>query len=499
MKQTSNLYWKLFKFPGEFALHRAASANWFMKMALAIASVAAGLAIRQTLALFLGGAELPIYTFFFPMVMLTAILAGFWPGIISTFFSTLVSAYILFTTPAGTQPEISSAEEVGLVFFMLSGLFISILAGLYRRYRENATLHEREAAVNEGRLLAATEWECTFNSISDPVAIIGADNRILRANMALASLQGLAVEQCIGQECCLIRKCDEQLLAENPFRLTLGDGKQHKADIRFDELNADYTIVTTPYADLNSELQAVILVAHDITIRKRQEKLVAIQQSQLKEMAFALQLSEETERFRIAGELHDQVGHTLLLAKMKLDSLANRLCSETDADEAEAVATLIEQSVHEIRTLTFQLRPPLLTTVGLEAALRQLCSQLMDDYGLDVNFQDDQSAKPLRFEHLTALYQASREILLNIVKHAKTSKAAMQTATEKGFAIVRVVDDGIGFQPDELHKRTSGYGLFNIRQRMQFLGGSYSCETAPGLGTSITISLPLELTEIAEV
>lgn len=269
------------KFMEKLARDNPTVADVLLRLSLAPVSVAVGMVVRQVLAHSFGADELPVYIFFFPMVMLTAVLAGFWPGIASMVLSALVCSYILFNTPFGSKPEISPAEEVGLIFFVLSSIFISVLASLYRRHRERIAFHEREAALNASRLQAAAEWEHTFNSITDPVALLDTENLIVRANTAMAALQFMSVGQCSGQPCYLSQLCEEQLGADSPYALTLADGQRHVADVRIVSQGLDYTVSASPYRNEQGRIESIILVAHDITVRKHIESVLIANEERL--------------------------------------------------------------------------------------------------------------------------------------------------------------------------------------------------------------------------
>ncbi|NTV50655.1 MAG: PAS domain S-box protein [Geobacteraceae bacterium] len=215
---------------------------------------------------------------------------------------------------------------------------------------------------------------------------------------------------------------------------------------------------------------------------------------QMEKISFELVWAEERERERIAGELHDRVGQSLLLAKMKLDALAESLSADASGRYAEEAAELVQTSIHDIRTLTFRMRPPVLDTAGIETSLEWLCASVREDYNLQVSFSSDCQPKPLLSQEASySLYQAVRELLLNVVKHAKTEKARLTMETDHNSIVVTVVDNGIGInRPDSVLKQVnSGYGLYNVRLRVQQMGGSFSVESAPGNGTSATIILPM--------
>ena len=237
----------------------------------------------------------------------------------------------------------------------------------------------------------------------------------------------------------------------------------------------------------------------EIEVRKKVEVELLAQQQKLQEMALDVSMAEERERDRIASELHDQVGQRLILAKIRIDTLASRLpCGEYEA-EAAGVETLIEQTIQDIRSLTFQIRPPLLASAGLEAALRWLGEELQADFGLEVTFSDDGREKPLRYEVRSTVFQAARELMLNVAKHAGTKQCRVDFSRVDDSIIVQVEDDGVGLKPgagDGSSARGGGFGLQNVRQKIGHLGGALAIEARPEGGTRAVIRVPLEKTLI---
>lgn len=214
---------------------------------------------------------------------------------------------------------------------------------------------------------------------------------------------------------------------------------------------------------------------------------------QLSDMAAGLSLAEEQERMGIASELRNQTGQILLLARIKLGML--ELMSGDYGETLKDARTLLDKAIQDIRLLTIQLSPPLLAEAGLEKALEWLSHQMKSEYGLRVEFEDDGSDKPLFGMLRTIVYKAARELLVNVAKHAKSSEARLSIGREGKMLRLAVDDRGIGFdladaESNELHKGC--FGLFNIRQRIRYLGGTMQVKSVPGTGTSVTILTPLK-------
>ncbi len=215
---------------------------------------------------------------------------------------------------------------------------------------------------------------------------------------------------------------------------------------------------------------------------------------QLNELTWELSIAEERERRRIASELHDQVGHTLILSKMKLDSLSAFLAMDEFEVIRDEIRDHLRKSIEDVRSLTFQLSPPLLYEVGFEAAVEWLAEEFAEKYGFRADFRDDGKAKPLDEEARIALYQMVREFLMNIAKHAGADRVNISVEKALDRIKLSVSDNGKGIDPATSMRdcsRNGGFGLFNIRQRIEHMGGSLAIESEPGSGTRISLLLPL--------
>lgn len=234
----------------------------------------------------------------------------------------------------------------------------------------------------------------------------------------------------------------------------------------------------------------------NITERKLVEAELLDKQHQVQSMAMDVVFAAERERSRIAGELHDHIGQSLLLCKMKYDSLIGRFADDPSWSEFAAVGKMMEQTMEDLRRLNFQLSPPILASAGLEAALRWLGEELRETHGLSVEVAADGNPKPLGPEARSVLFQASRELLLNVAKHAGSTQATVSVERLLQSVVVTVADSGVGFEPLTIagkQSKSGGYGLFNVQQRVEYLGGRIIIDAERGRGTRISIVMPLDL------
>ena len=214
-----------------------------------------------------------------------------------------------------------------------------------------------------------------------------------------------------------------------------------------------------------------------------------------KSLAAELGRVREKERQKIAGDLHDQIGQNLVLAKMKLDALKSSLGSEHAALIA-GISDLIKHTIKDTRSLIHELHPDSLSQLSLKEAVHWLTQQTEAKYGLRCIIEFGSLPKPLKKDVQEVLFQAVRELLVNVAKHAGASEVRILCECEKGWIRLRIVDDGEGFDPTislSPNPTTGGFGLMIIRARLGLVGGNLYIDSHAGAGTSVTIALPVNV------
>ena len=270
-------------------------------------------------------------------------------------------------------------------------------------------------------------------------------------------------------------------------------------------------VLLTGYDSLDSAIQAVRLGAHDYILKPLESiddllrpVLKAVQshrlllehrvlQERLRALASELVLVEERERRRLAADVHDGIGQSLALCKLKLDVVPSRADQGDVALPLDDVRKLLTDVIAQTRSLTFQLSPTILYDVGLGAAVDELCAEMEKSHGIAISFCDDGAPKPITEDAMVLLFRAVRELLINVVKHARAKNVSVSMASRDSRVMVKVEDDGIGFRldGDGSHNGAKGFGLFSIRQRLHNLGGDMDLVSAPGQGTRVRLEMPL--------
>lgn len=241
-------------------------------------------------------------------------------------------------------------------------------------------------------------------------------------------------------------------------------------------------------------LRTVAEILANACARKRDEEDLRSYQEKLRSLSSELLLAEERQRRRIATDIHDRIGHALAVTSMKLRGLKEKASSPDTLEAVHVITDLIDQLIRDTQTLTFSLSPPVLYDLGLEAATDWLAEETRNQHGLNVSFSSDLEDRYIDNTTRVLVFQAIRELLFNVVKHAGAGLARIRI-TCRGDELVTVIeDDGCGFEPADTVSRGAkkgGYGLFSIRERLTSLGGSLLVESAPGRGTKITMISPM--------
>ncbi len=167
----------------------------------------------------------------------------------------------------------------------------------------------------------------------------------------------------------------------------------------------------------------------------------------------------------------------------------------------EQLDRLLIEAIRESQSLTVSLSPPVLYDRGLIGGLEWLARQTQKDHELTVHLTTDAGAEPAELDTRILLFQATRELLLNVVKHAQASCAWIELSqSDNGRLHLVVADDGVGFNTADppTSDSTSGFGLFSIRERLELIGGRLEVESAPGSGTRVTVETPAPPPEAAQ-
>jgi signal transduction histidine kinase/ActR/RegA family two-component response regulator len=222
----------------------------------------------------------------------------------------------------------------------------------------------------------------------------------------------------------------------------------------------------------------------------------------LQQLALELTRSEERERRRIAGMLHDDLQQILVSAKIQTEILTDSLDEKT-APSAHTIYTTLSRAIDTSRSLSHELNPSFLYDSNLGTALKQIATKMGANYGLRIDTQ-------IEFENETGLVSEGikvfacrtvQELFLNCAKHSGSKQATLKLADKKNRLNITLKDHGVGFDPKKLKIRSGwngGFGLFSIQERAEALGGSFRIESSPGKGSCFILKIPYKTEALEE-
>ena len=235
-------------------------------------------------------------------------------------------------------------------------------------------------------------------------------------------------------------------------------------------------------------LQAALITG--LLIQRRRQRQA---DAEIASLAGRLITAQETERSRIARDLHDDINQQLASLSIALSSVKRRLQNGEAEGVAEEVARLQQRIVdvtHVTRQLSHELHPGVLQHAGLVAALRGHCAEFGAQHGIDVTFSAAAGINGVPAETALCLYRVTQEALRNIAAHAGARTARVALTPAAASLELTILDDGQGFDLAEA-RRQGGVGLVSLDERVRLIGGSLRIETQPQHGTEVRVSVPL--------
>ncbi len=344
----------------------------------------------------------------------------------------------------------------------------------------------------------------TFASLLDALLIVKAETRAIRdCNPATRQLFGYERDEVIGRSTRLLHATDSSFddFQARAIAAFEAHGVLHLPAFPMRRKDGEVFVAELAVMPLRGEDGAVtawVSVIRDITEQKRLEERLERSRQKLRALAAELTRVEERERRAIAAHLHDQIGAVLAMTKVKLAALRQLAADGPIAAGLEEVRDLVGEAVRDTRNLTWELSPPVLYQLGLGAALEWLGEETEKRHGLPVRVSQTGERQDLGDERRFFLFSAVRELVLNVVKHARARSASIAVKWAEAEVSAEVRDDGQGFDVSDaegLRDARRSFGLFNIQERASDLGGRVDVVSSPGRGTSVTVVLPFAESE----
>ncbi len=245
---------------------------------------------------------------------------------------------------------------------------------------------------------------------------------------------------------------------------------------------------TAELTELNISLQ------QEIRERKNSEERIRAYQQRLRRLASQLSIAEARERRAIAVDLHDHIGQSLAMIKIRLSALQGDAVFSGHDNQIREIRKLLDQTIRNVRDLTFEVSPPVLYELGLIPALDWLAEDFRNKLALPVFVVGSDPFPTLPQDVQILLFKAVRELIMNAAKHAAPGQVNIRATCSGDSARIEVADDGRGFAPrtgETGPSADSGFGLFSIRERLDHIGGRLQIHSLPGSGSTVSLEVPL--------
>ncbi|MCG7852015.1 MAG: PAS domain-containing protein, partial [Methanosarcinaceae archaeon] len=245
------------------------------------------------------------------------------------------------------------------------------------------------------------------------------------------------------------------------------------------------------------KVTGVVEYARNITEQKQTQERLMKYHKDLKKLSSQLINVQEAERRRISQELHDEIGQALTAISINLATYCNELQSDTPSSDRERLTEAIELvngMLDQVQEMSLNLRPPMLDDLGLTSALRWHVTAWAKRQDINAQFKAVGIKRRPNPEIETAIYRIVQEALTNISKHAKANNVGVYFKQKKSTHEIIIEDDGVGFDVETVAQRPPeehGIGLLGMRERALVLGGLTKIDSQSGMGTRITVSIPL--------
>lgn len=354
-------------------------------------------------------------------------------------------------------------------------------------------ISERRRTIEEITRLAAI-----VESSNDAIISTDLNGMIISWNWAAEKIFGYHADEILNKPFSMLLEPDDIDVMKN----ILQNLKQKKSIDHFEAVHLTkekqqihVSLTVSPIKNADGNIVGASTITRDVTGRKLVEKAMLEYQQKLRRQASQLSLAEERERRRIATDLHDNVIQGLALSMIKLDLLRE---SDNILNDKllEDISDTLRSAIEDMRNMTFDISSPTLYKFGLSTAIDELLDDLIyRRYSIEYEFHDDNKQKPLDEDVRVLLFQSVRELLINIIKHADAGKVDVSIEKEGSTVRIAVTDDGAGFDVEDkkldIH-RSGGFGLFNIRERLDYIGGGMEVQSQPGKGSRFVLIAPLK-------
>lgn len=317
--------------------------------------------------------------------------------------------------------------------------------------------------------------------------------QIIDVNTAAIEHYGYTRQEFLGMRTSDLRAPEDPLHYVRPDQQQR-TGIRHAGLWRHKKKSGEIIYVDVISHDMPIDGRSVRLVlANDVTEKLKAEEQLQQSYEAIRSLTQHLQDVREQERISIAREIHDELGQQLTVLKMDVSWLRKRLGDREEAVSGKIaeMVSLLNDTVRTVRRISSELRPSVLDDLGLVAAIEWQLKEFEKRTEIITEFTVDDPEPILEKEVKTSIFRILQESLTNVARHANATHVTVDLRCVEDRLILRVEDDGQGFDLQEIRTRRT-LGMLGMQERTAMIGGDYAVSSAPGRGTRIVVSVPIQ-------
>jgi PAS domain S-box-containing protein len=339
-------------------------------------------------------------------------------------------------------------------------------------------------------------YRVLIESMNEGALTLKTDKMILYANQCFARMVKGALEQVTGSSFRRFLSAEDRATLRRLMKRATQSGAKIQVLLHAsDGSQLPVQISIRPLARNGINGAAIGMVVTDVTAARRNEQL-------LRALTQRVVQVQETERGRVALELHDHITQLLCAVLVRSQVLADRLSSRDGPSKREAtkLRAMLGETAEEVERISRDLRPSILDELGLDAVLRDTSKEFAERTGVPVKLACMPLTARLPADTELSLYRILQEALRNVEQHARARHVTVCLKQQGDSVQLAIHDDGIGFDPDHQRTRRKGngsFGLLSMRERATYMGGDLKVRSARRAGTEIEVRIPLRPASLA--
>jgi PAS domain S-box-containing protein len=354
-----------------------------------------------------------------------------------------------------------------------------------------------ERRTAEMRLRESEErFRAIFEGAAMGIILTDMDGQLLNSNKTFQEMLGYAAEELRGKNFIELTHADDAERNLGIFRgLQSRQVDQYQIKKRYyrkDGQTVWARVTVSLMKDSQERPLYAIGMVEDITQVVKVEEHLQESEERLRILASQLMTAQEDERRRIARELHDELGQSLLVLKLQARSIENDLLPDQEqlTSQCREMRSHLDQVVDNVRRLSRDLSPQIIEDLGLAAGLRRLLEDFSRHYDVIYQVQEADIDDLFSLEIQTTIYRIFQECLTNIGKHSQANLLMVSINKSEGKVTFLIQDNGRGFDPEMQRRQGGGMGLAAMRERARMVGGALTVWSQEGEGTNIAFEIP---------